>query len=118
MGWPHLLYVEGMTLSTKTFNIEREVYDFFGVCGDVGGVMTVFITIASFLVTHWNECHFQLTVIKKLFKIKKQQKLEEPGLWQRIRLVLNFYPDKDNKRLLEKGVPLLEKALDIIDVGD
>jgi hypothetical protein len=54
MDNPRSLFGEVMSLSPKTNNIERQVYDFFGVCGDVGGVMQVFVSIAAFLMIPFN----------------------------------------------------------------
>ena len=81
-----LLFYENMSLSPKTNNIQRTVYDFFGVCGDVGGIMQVFVAIAAFIMIPFNKFNLKLKAIQKLLKLKKKKKLEELSLLQRLRL--------------------------------
>ena len=65
--------------------------------------MTFFMTFAAFIVTRWNAINFQLMVIKKVFKIKMKEKLKKPGFCLKVRLMLGFFPDQYNKRLIERG---------------
>ena len=107
-----------MSLSSKTNNIERSVYDFFMVCGDVGGMMEVFIAIAAFMVIPFHNLDFKLIAIQKLFKIDKKEKLKRLGALSRLRLILNIFPDKYYKRLIERGTLLLNREMDIVHVRD
>ena len=81
LEYPGNLYFENMSLSTKILNIQRKVYDIFGVWGDFGGIMTVIIAIANVIVLPFNMVHFRLTAIRKLITIKKKEKLLNLGLF-------------------------------------
>ena len=55
---PWFLYIENMSLSPKTLNIERDVFDFFLACSDIGGVLSVFVYIVGLFMVPYNTFHF------------------------------------------------------------
>jgi hypothetical protein len=50
-------------------NIQREAYNIFDVCGDVGGISQVMISIAAFLLLPISELSFKLETIFMMFQI-------------------------------------------------
>jgi hypothetical protein len=56
---------------------------FFTVCGNVGGIVQVFIVVAAFFFMQYSNLSFKLEAFKDLFRIKsKDIKLDKNGSLQ------------------------------------
>lgn len=69
------VYDEVFSLSPTTNDTSRNVYDMFGIFGDLGGTLSIFMTVSAFLVSQYAELSFQIMAIVALFNVKQAQKL-------------------------------------------
>ena len=53
-----MLYLEDFKLDLTTKQASRETYDFFGVCGFVGGIMGVLVPFVSIIVPPYSQISF------------------------------------------------------------
>ena len=82
--------------------------------GDIGGTISVFTAISAFLVARYAELSFQLMAIMALFRVKHYEKFKKIGAGKKVRIIFNCCPDPDYKKLLARGVKLLENETDIV----
>ena len=59
---------------------ERQVYTFFDMLSDVGGLMGIIATTFNFVISLWTFEYFQDYMISRLFKIKKLDADIKPGM--------------------------------------
>ena len=59
---------------------ERQVYTFFDMLSDVGGLMGIISTTFNFVISLWTFEYFQDYMISRLFKIKKLDADIKPGM--------------------------------------
>jgi len=57
------VYYEEIFLSSKKREISRTVFDFFGVCGKVGGIVSVFAMVVGALVLPYSEITYNIKAI-------------------------------------------------------
>ena len=69
-------------MSLDVLKYEREVYTFFDMLSDVGGLMGIMTITFNFLVSLWTFKYFENYMISKLFKIKKLDADIKPGMEQ------------------------------------
>ena len=56
-------------MSLDVLKYEREVYTFFDMLSDVGGLMGIITTTFNYLVSLWTFQYFEDFMVSKLFKI-------------------------------------------------
>ena len=66
-------------MSLNILKYEREVYTFFDMLSDVGGLMGIITTTFNYLVSLWTFQYFEDFMVSKLFKIKKLDEEIKPG---------------------------------------
>ena len=66
-------------MSLDVLKYEREVYTFFDMLSDVGGLMGIITTTFNYLVSLWTFQYFEDFMVSKLFKIKKLDEEIKPG---------------------------------------
>ena len=83
--------------------------------GDVGGIVSAFISSAFAIAWTLAKIDFQLEAIDILFEIKNVQNLKlKLNICQKISLLTNICPNKTYKKLLKLGQPLLYQELDMV----
>ena len=58
-------------MNLDVMRYERQVYTFFDMLSDVGGLMGIIATTFHFVISLWTFQSFQDYMISRLFKIKK-----------------------------------------------
>jgi hypothetical protein len=77
------------------------VYNIFDVCGEVGGISTVFMGITAFLLAPYCEQSFKLNAIQELFEIKYRKKLKKLNFLEKIGQFTHINPISSYSRLLK-----------------
>ena len=52
--------------------------------------------------------------IMALFRVKHYEKFKKFGALKKVRIIFNCFPDPDYKKLLSRGIKLLENETDIV----
>jgi hypothetical protein len=104
-----MIFGDSFQISPKTKEIQRQVYDFFALCGNVGGVMSVFIGVTSFILQPYTEQAFQVNAIQKVMQVEKKEKVKDITLCDRLKLLTKINPSKDHVMIMEKGVPMIDQ---------
>ena len=69
------------TISAKKSQVSRTVYDFFNLCGTIGGITSVVNTVLTYLLKFYSEFSFNLKAIQKIAKIRNKDKLKELNMF-------------------------------------
>jgi hypothetical protein len=88
------VFSDEISLSPKSKQYKRTVFNFLNVCRNVGGVMTVFLTISEIIMNSHTDLIFKIEAIKKFFIPIDSEKLKEPDFFGALKLITNICPDK------------------------
>ena len=88
--------------------------DLFAVLGAVGGIISIFVEVASYLITPVAELSFNIHAIYLLFEIKSKNAIKTASTFDMIKLIFGLCPDKQLKKLYELGSEKLSERLDFI----
>jgi hypothetical protein len=88
----------------------------------IGGVLQVLAWLSAFLVSPYSQISFLISAINEMYSIRSNDKsihIHEGNkmhvsFCNKVRLILNCYPNKKMKRLLEKGQEKLDQELDLL----
>ena len=69
------VFDELISLSSTSDAVSRNVYDIFGVFGDIGGIISVFTAMSAFLIGPYAELCFQIRALLTLFEVKQRDKI-------------------------------------------
>ena len=72
-------------------SVERSVYNFFMLLGDVGGLYGIFVSIAATLLGILNYQKFDNLLVADLFRVKNHVKPDEHGLNSKSQYALKEY---------------------------
>ena len=97
------------------------VWDVFG---NVGGIQQTFLVFSSFLIVQYSQMSFLIETLNDLYDIKtsdtnlKNFKTDKLNVTfcQKLRLIINFCPNRKMKRLIKKGEHKLNKELDLLNL--
>ena len=112
------VFIEQMSLSPKSKVIKRTTREIFSLIGMMGGIVTIFTYIVWFLILPISHFMFRLKVIEKILKLEGLSDILESGIRNKMKLLYNFYPDKKEKRLLDKSFVQLDKLFSVKNIYD
>ena len=79
------MFYEEFSISKKEKQIQREAYNLWDVCGDVGGISQVVATIAMAMILPFSRIDFEIEAIKKLLNFSElHPELKDPSNLQKI----------------------------------
>ena len=67
------MYVENYKLTRESVYVERTSYNIFNVLSEVGGIVSLFKIVLSFLLSNYSTLEFHLDVINNHFRIQNHQ---------------------------------------------
>lgn len=76
----------------------------------------MFIQVGSLLFSPYSQLSFEIEAINHLFTFRSIKDKEAISSWQKVSLMCCFSRNERQKKLLEKGVPMLEKELDLCTI--
>jgi hypothetical protein len=109
-----MLYYENFSLEPTSMEVQRTAYDIFDVCGDIGGVIQVFIAVAAFILNPYARLCYEFEAILTLFTIKTLKRIKKPTSCQKWRLLINLFPSKIHKKGHEIGLNYFHKQMDLV----
>ena len=78
--------------------------------------MAIFMAVSKFFVDPLKNQGLKIKIINSLFKIQNKERLQAVGIYQRIKLLFNIFPDVELKSVVTQGEQHLKKLLDVVDI--